>query len=136
MEDLFLVNVDENNLLYNVTLVKDGVKVCECKMNSSRDKNLWTISSWYTNRNFMHQGYGKKTLQRTLEEMHSRLGLPTNVEYIWNGANEYVYDWLSNNFGALSKCPLAVQKYANDDDWESHIYKLNTEKFLKYFKVI
>ena len=65
----------------------------------------------------------------------SHHGAPDTVEYIWNGANQYVFDWLEENFGALSKCPIAVQKYASDDDWKSHIYILNREKFLKYFGV-
>lgn len=136
MEDLFLVNVNEDNLSFDVTLVKDGVDVCKCRINSNKDKNVWTISSWYTKRGFMNKGYGKITLKRTVDEMVSKLGIPKGVEYIWNGSNEYVYEWLSRNFGALSKCPMAVQKYASDDDWESHIYILNTEKFLKYFNVI
>lgn len=136
MEDiLYLVNTDKENLSFEVIAVQNGIEVCKCKMSSSKDKSLWTISSWYTKRGFMHQGFGKKTLKKTLDEMNKTLGLPTKIEYIWNGANEYVYDWLSKNFGALSKCPLAVQKYSNDDDWESHIYSLNTEKFLNYFEL-
>ena len=54
-------------------------------------------------------------------------GMPTSEE------STLVFDWLEENFGAVSKCPIAVQKYANDDDWDSHVYILNREKFLAYF---
>lgn len=110
----------------------DGIDICKCKMYTN-EQNTWTISAWYTLKDYLHQGYGSITLKNTVQEMYNTFGQPEKIEYVWNGANNYVYDWLSKNFGAISKCPIAVQKYANDDDWDSHIYTLNLEKFLKYF---
>ena len=60
---------------------------------------------------------------------------PDKIEYIWNGANQYVYDWMTHHFDPISKCPIAVQKYASEDDWDSHVYILNVEKVLKYFEI-
>ena len=112
-----------------------NIKICECKI-SVTNQNVWTISSWYTTEGYKHKGYGKITLQACVDYLKTILDLPIRIEYIWNGANEYVFDWLNTNFGAISRCPIAVQKYASDDDWESHIYVLNREKFLRYFNLV
>ena len=114
---------------------KDNEKVCECQIDIDKDSNVWTISSWYTMEGYKHKGYGTQTLQVCLCEINKKLGLPSKVEYIWNGANEYVFEWLNGHFGAVSKCPIAVQKYSFEDDWESHIYVLNKYKFIEYFSL-
>ena len=124
--------IEQNNNILEGVLNVDGIDVCKCRMYTN-ESNVWTISAWYTLKDFLHQGYGSITLKNTVQEMYTRFGTPAKIEYVWNGANDYVYNWLSKNFGAISKCPIAVQKYANDDDWDSHIYTLNLEKFLNYF---
>lgn len=106
-------------------------EVCKCQINV--DENTWTISSWYTVPRYGNKGFGTKTLKELLEVVYSKTGRPERIEYIWNGANSYVYDWLERNFGALSKCPIAIQKTQSDDDWDSHIYYLNVQKTLDYF---
>ena len=132
-------NSTDNNVFTTVSFAADDVdytdKLCECKIDVDPLTKTWTISSWYTTEGHKHHGFGKLTLQKCLDTISSVYGTPDIVEYIWNGANQYVFDWLEENFGALSKCPIAVQKYASDDDWESHIYILNREKFLKYFSI-
>lgn len=115
-----------------IALLED-IEACKCQINV--DGSTWTISSWYTNKDYQHKGIGTKTLKQLLQHLYSNFGCPMRIEYIWNGANEYVYEWLEVNFGALSKCPLAVQKTQTDDDWDSHIYYLNVEKVIKYFEL-
>ncbi len=122
----------ENESYYTYAYL-DDVKVCECKIDIKKRTGTWTISSWYTTEGYKHRGYGTLTLQECLSKIHAACGTPEKVEYIWNGANEYVLEWLNEHFGAVSKCPIAVQKYASDDDWESHIYILNAQKFIEHF---
>ncbi len=132
-------NTMDNNVFTTISFAADDVdladKLCECKIDVDPVTKTWTISSWFTTERHKHHGFGKLTLQECLNAISAVYGTPDIVEYIWNGANQYVFDWLDENFGALSKCPIAVQKYASDDDWESHIYILNREKFLKYFSI-
>jgi len=131
----------------NMAIVKDNGKTvkceatvgdenaCECILDIDQidNKIKWTISSWFTKDKFKHQGIGKNTMGRLFGYCVSRYGIPTDVEYIWNGAHEYVMDWLEKHFDAVCTCPIAVQKTQADDDWDSHIYKLNTKKILDYF---
>lgn len=116
-----------------ISLFVDGISVSRCRINHKG--KTWTISAWYTRDGYEHQGYGKKTMFFLLRQMKALYGIPEKVEYIWNGENAYVYEWLNDNFGAVSKCPVAVQKYATDDDWMSHVYVLNRDKFLQYFNL-
>ncbi len=132
---LEFITTNKDNVFFTTKAYKYDrrFKACECKI--SVNTNTWTISSWYTEKAFQHRGFGTLTLQVCLEDISKVYGVPERVEYIWNGANKYVLDWLNEHFGAVSKCPIAVQKYANDDDWESHIYVLNTDKFIEYYKL-
>ena len=114
------------------TIIENSI-ACSCRVNFTR--GTWTISSWYTSKNYKRQGIGKKTLQTALEKVYDITSKPDKIEYIWNGANQYVYDWMIHHFDPISKCPIAVQKYASEDDWESHVYILNVEKVLKYFEI-
>lgn len=137
MEKLnFKREYNQNTGLFTVTAFMEDVSICECKVSINKEKDTWTISSWYTTHGYGHKGYGTKTLKVVLAEIYKNFGIPNRVEYVWNGANEYVFDWMSKHFGAISKCPLAVQKYQCDDDWESHIYILNRDKVLKYFDLV
>lgn len=54
---------------------------------------------------------------------------------IWNGYNQYVFDWMTNHFDPVSMLPIEVQKYASGDDWLAHVYRLDTRKFMRYFDV-
>lgn len=122
------------NEIHKCIATLDSIQVCKCQINAN--VNTWTISAWYTDKNYLNQGIGTKTLTYLLKFLYDKLGMPKNIEYIWNGANEYVYEWIEKNFDAVSNCPIAVQKTQCEDDWNSHIYNLNVEKVIKYFKLI
>lgn len=116
------------------TYMFDGkLKVGHCTI--SVKEQTWTITGWYINGDYQHKGLGKELLSNSLHYLRNNIGYPESVEYIWNGSNEYVMDWLESNFNPISKCPLAVQKYSSDDDWMSHVYTLNREAFLAYFNI-
>lgn len=101
----------------------------------SADNNTWTITGWYVNEKYQNQGLGKQLLLKSFLYLNNLLGTPSKIEYIWNGANEYIMDWLTHNFSPVSMCPINVQKYQADDDWSSHIYILDTNKVLSYFGI-
>lgn len=118
---------------YICNLHVDSIIVCSCKINTEND--IWSISSWYTIPEYGNKGYGKKTMAALIKHMYDMFGVPLGIEYIWNGANQYVYDWIEKNFEAVCECSMSVMKYQCEDDWESHIYKLNKDKFLSYFHI-
>ena len=124
----------ENSNTFITTSILDNNKVCESKVSINTKTNTWTISAWYTADNYMHKGFGKKTLAANLKAIYDKFGKPSKVEYIWNGTNQYVMDWLSRNFDPVSSLPLAVMKYQEADCWEAHVYLLNTEKVLNFME--
>ena len=133
-----------HNILFDVRTFKDHVeceallesqRVCFCKVNIDTAGHTWTIASWFTNENLQGQGIGKQTLARVLSKLYGITGTPKEIEYIWNGTNDYVLEWMERHFDAKCSCPIAVQKKQADDDWESHIYKLNVAKVLDYFGI-
>ena len=107
--------------------------VCTCKISTNQGR--WVISYWHTEEKYQHRGYGKELMKSVLKEIYLRFGEPEGIEYIWNGLNQYVFDWLEQNFDAKCKCDIAVQKNQSDDDWESHIYVLNKDKFMNFFNI-
>lgn len=125
------IKTDTNSVTCE-TIIENNI-ACYCRVNFADD--TWTISSWYTSKNYKHQGIGKKTLQTVLAKVYSMTSKPDKIEYIWNGANQYVYDWMIHHFDPINKCPIAVQKYESEDDWDSHVYILNVEKVLQYFEI-
>lgn len=112
--ELRYIDHHEHDVFTTTAYAADDVmqedKICECKIDVDPKKRTWTISSWYTTEKHKHHGYGKLTMQECLDSIAAVYGIPEKVEYIWNGANQYVFDWLEENFGAVSKCPIAVQK--------------------------
>lgn len=112
-----------------------GAPVGKCRICFDESGKVWTISSWFVEPEYQNQGIGHRILQKTLARMYQTYGLPDKIEYIWNGANEYVLNWMERHFDAACTCPLVIQKTQTDDDWSSHIYELNTEKVLCYFKI-
>jgi len=135
MEDLkFHIRSDRSNSIFTtISYNSKCEKLCECKVTVNNNHDIWTISSWYTTKRNSHKGYGKETLKFDLKEIYRLFGQPKIIEYIWNGSNKYVLDWLERNFDAVSQSPIAVQKYNFEDDWNSHIYILDRDKFMKYF---
>lgn len=108
-------------------------QVCKCIVDYKEKE--WSISNWFVDKEFNHNGIGKTVLATVLHTLYNTTGKPDNISYIWNGASDYVGEWISKRFDAISSCPIAVQKYQCDDDWESHIYRLNTDKVLRYFNI-
>lgn len=115
-------------------IAKIGDKeICNCKIYRKNDAtNTWVIPAWFTEDGYKNQGIGTNILKHNLQNMADTFGLPDHIEYIWNGQNQYVYDWLEKNFDAVCNCPIAVQKTQSEDDWSSHIYTLNRDKVLDF----
>lgn len=110
-------------------------KACVCKVGYGNSGSSWVISSWFTEEAYQNQGLGRMVLQRVLIRLYEKFGEPDTIEYIWNGANGYVLEWMEKHFDAKCLCPLVVQKTQAGDDWLSHVYDLDVGKVLSYFKV-
>lgn len=110
---------------------EDGARVCKCKI--CFGNNSWSISEWFTASGYQNQGYGNKTMKHAVQTLLEKTGTPNEIRYIWNGANEYVYQWLTKHFSPTTLMPIEVQKTSSDDDWSNHIYILDKNKFLQYF---
>lgn len=115
--------------------VFDGTEVCKCKVCVGETGKQWTISSWFVKEEYQRIGIGKNALQYVLNYLYRQFGLPKQICYIWNGANQFVYNWMEKHFEPKCCCPLAVQKTQSEDDWLSHIYELDVKKVLQYFAV-
>ena len=126
--------ISVNNNVITCELMDKESLISSCRVNITR--TTWTISSWYTAKDKKNNGYGKHVLRTAMQHAYGKTDCPDKIEYIWNGANQYVYDWMEKHFEPISRCPLAVQKYTSCDDWESHIYILNVEKVLEYFGIV
>lgn len=144
MADAFRNTKDELNLKKNVgvngrTIEIDadvnGIRVGYSRLSVDQTSNVWTISEWFVNSDYQNKGYGRTILFTALSELYSMYGLPFEIQYVWNGQNMYVYEWLSKYFRPISGCPIAIQKVASDDDWDSHIYKIDRDKVLSYFDI-
>lgn len=127
--------IDKTRSMMCKSFSPDNKQVSMCKINIDiyDDIPKWTISEFFTEKEFMHRGYGKITMKYLVHKLIESYGVPSSVEYIWNGANDYVLDWITNEFEATCQCPIAVQKTQSDDDWSSHMYTLNKGKVLEYF---
>lgn len=123
----------QNTTKLKTYAVEDNKNVGLCLI--SVTDNIWTISGWFVDKEYQGKGIGTSLLQGSLKYLCENFGEPSKIEYIWNGANEYVLDWLTKNFSPVSKCPIAVQKTQADDDWSSHIYTLDKDKVLRYFDI-
>ena len=116
------------------TLEVGGVEVCTLTINGGVC-GKWTITAWYTKEGYKHKGYGNWLMREAIKSMYQWYGKPKAIEYVWNGANQYVYDWLEKHFDPVCKCPLAVLKTHEDDEWDAHVYMLDVEKFLHYYDI-
>lgn len=99
--DNITYNLDYNKE-YCICRALDGDKqVCECKINIK--DSCWEITSWFTDSQYKNMGIGKHTMKELIDYLYSLLGEPSDIQYIWNGSNQYVYDWIKNNFNAVCK---------------------------------
>ena len=119
-ENVYRTFMEDNN----------GKKIGRCCI--SVKGKVWTISEWFVDRNYMHQGYGKTILACCAKSLYRLHGLPVRVKYLWNGANEYVYDWMVKNFKAKCCCSVAELKTTEEDIWLAHEYDLSPACFVAY----
>ncbi len=112
----------------------DGIEdVCTCEISVDAKEGKWEITSWFTRDGFKKKGLGKDAMYNVLHFCKSQYGVPSVIQYVWNGANTYVMDWLEKNFDAVCTCPIVVLKTQPGDSPDAHIYELNKDKVLKYF---
>lgn len=121
-----------NKHCYKGKLYVSGKLVSHCVVNYN--EGSWVISAWYTEDGYKHRGYGKEVLTKTLRRLAKKHVL-RKIEYVWNGKNDYVYDWLKTHFNATCNCPLTILKNESADNWESHIYTLDSSKVIEYFEL-
>lgn len=112
-------------------------KVSYCTISCSRENGLtvFTISSWHTAENSRRKGYGRESLGMAFRTLMTHLGLPDEIRYNWNGKNQYVYGWLESRFSPVCLLPIEEQKYMAEDDWCSHVYRLDKSAVLEYIGV-
>lgn len=127
------VSITDRNSSIVCKIMEKGTLASHCTI--TRDSDKWNISSWYTTSSFKNKGYGKTAMIELFTYCTDKYGKPAEIKYTWNGQNSYVYDWMVKHFDAVCCCSLAVQKYSYDDDWESHLYDLNVDKFLNYLEI-
>lgn len=133
-----LISENVNSLVFEALFTGDFFYeyICKCVISVNKSDNSWTISQWYANKNYQHKGYGRLTMKYLVQELYNKYK-PNNIIYIWNNVNEYVYNWIVNNFDAkLSDEAIRILKVTDEDIKEGHQYYLNKNKFLKYFEVI
>ena len=131
-----LISENINTLVFEALFTEDFFYeyICKCVISVNKQDNAWTISQWYANKNYQHKGYGRLTMKYLVNELSKKYP-PSKIIYIWNNVNEYVYNWIFNNFDAkLSDDAIKILKYSNEDVKEGHQYYLDKNKFLKYFE--
>lgn len=132
----YVTRQESDNIYATYGYDREHKTVCECRISVEPVTGAWTISSWFTREGYKHRGYGKTVLKECVDSIAARHPAPQSIRYIWNGQNEYVLKWLVDRFNAECTCPVAVQKYTANDDWESHMYKLDAAKFMNYIECV
>lgn len=127
---LYETSVSGNKLVTYAKYNGDVIGHCSISANSNR---IWMISEWFVDHDYQRQGIGKDLFLYAMKYLNLHYPIPDKIEYVWNGANQYVYDWLQKNFAPVSQCPIAIQKSNTDDDWLSHIYELDVDSVFDYF---
>ena len=132
-----MISENINSSVYETILIEDFLNeyICKCTISINKNTGAWTISQWYANKEYQHQGYGRMTMKELVNTLY-KIQKPTSVNYIWNNVNQYVLDWLTKHFEArLSDEAIRILKYSNEDVKEGHQYILNKDLFLKYFDI-
>lgn len=133
---MMIYKVQPDNCRVTGYMQEDGKEACTCIVSIDKTTCTWDITGWYTKEGFRNRGIGTAAMSNTLREVRRVFGEPSKIQYTWNGENEYVLEWMERHFKAVCNCPLAVQKTASDDDWDSHIYDLDRDLFLSYFGIL
>lgn len=135
-DNVYIHTANFNNKIVSEALSNQTHKpVGHITISVNAKTNSWMISEWFVDHTYQHQGIGKELFQKSIEFMNSHFPYPNKIKYVWNGANQYVYDWLQKNFSPVSQCPMAIQKFNADDDWLSHVYELDKKSLYDYFGV-
>lgn len=114
-------------------VINDNCTIGRCTITVK--KNQLTISEWYVSDWFSNRGIGRELLTFLIKYSIGDVGDLKEVLYIWNGANEYVYDWLVRNFNAEVNLSIQEQKNSYDDTKDGHFYKLDIDMFKDYFDI-
>ena len=133
-----LISESITTLVYEALLTEEFVNeyICKCTISVNKVNKTWTISQWYANKNYQHQGYGRLTMKYLVNELYKIYSKPLEVIYVWNSVNEYVHKWIETYFDAkLSDNAIKLLKITDEDIKEGHEYFLNVDKFLNYFEV-
>lgn len=128
------ISVVSNTYIHANTYI-DNVRVCRAKISTNDNYDEWTITAWYTDKEYQKKGIGKYTLKKLLQALYKIYGEPQKINYIWNGQNDYVLDWMTKHFDATNGYPTPILKYSPEDVWLSHIYTLDVKKVMEYFEV-
>ena len=122
--------VDQEDIRFLETYLwnDENIKVCKCKISFSN--NIWCISEWFTVSGYQHQGYGLQTLRHAFQYLLAEKGIPQEIRYFWNGANDYVMEWITKHFDARS---IETEPYLTAEQTrKSNIFVLDKEKVLHY----
>lgn len=125
-----MIYKDIDNRGIKVLLKEDDVAISECKITVTN--NIWNITEWFTTKGYMNQGYGKLAMKDAVNSLYEAYGMPEQIRYTWNGANEYVFQWLERHFNPVPLNPPIIDSEC--DSWEDHIYILDKVKLINFFK--
>ena len=127
-----MINIPINEIIYNISYsstklrynikcsaVYNDIEICECELYTDKEYTFWTIHYWHVNDGYGKNGIGTKTMRELISHTYNTHGIPEKIEYVWNGENSYVFDWIYKNFDAVCLCPITVQKTHPEDDWMS-----------------
>ena len=89
----------------------------------SYNNRIWSITEWFTESKYRHLGYGKLVIRECFLDMLEREEKPSELRYNWDGHNDYVRDWLIENFDAVE-----INQSAGIT-----IFSLDIDKFFNYF---
>lgn len=95
----------------------------------------WVIAEWFVYGDRKHNGMGKNMMGLLVKSICEEFPIPERIMYNWNHDNYYVYDWMRKHFDAESIVSPQVAKNNFDDDKESHMFRLNINKFFEYFNI-
>ena len=111
---------------YNEFTLMDEMKrrLCTCGIFIS-DENIWTITSWYAEKDEKHKGYGKTALHDSLAYLYETEPEPSEIEYLWDGNNQHVIKWIKEQLGASQK---------QSETGRHEVYTLDKEKTINYIK--
>ena len=122
--------MEKDSIRFGVNVGDKEVSYAKVNINGKS----WEVSAWYTDAEYQNKGYGSIALKQAMVYAHACTEDPEQVEYTWNGVNQYVMDWLERKFNAKCTCPIAVLKYSVEYTKEAHKYELDVKSVLDWIK--